>query len=68
VIHDIFVEHASRRRGAGRALLLAAVEELRRLGAGQVILSTAFRNVAGQALFDAVGFRPTMIEMTLSSK
>lgn len=68
VIHDIFVEHASRRRGAGRALLLAAVEELRRLGAGQVILSTAFRNVAGQALFDAAGFRPTMIEMTLSSK
>ncbi|RVO69952.1 GNAT family N-acetyltransferase [Sinorhizobium medicae] len=65
VIHDIFVETGSRRKGAGRALLLAAVEELQRGGATQIVLSTAQVNAVGQRLFAAAGFRPTMVEMTL---
>jgi len=65
VIHDIYVEKARRRQGVGRTLLNAAVERLRRLGAPQVVLSTAHRNSDGQRLFASMGFLPTMVEMTL---
>lgn len=65
VIHDIFVEERHRRRGAGRALLAAMVGELGGRGATQIVLSTAHRNDAGQRLFASMGFKPTMVEMTL---
>lgn len=65
VIHDIYVDKGLRRQGVGRALLNAAVESLRRLGAPQVVLSTAHRNSDGQRLFASSGFLPTMVEMTL---
>ncbi|MDQ0561554.1 GNAT superfamily N-acetyltransferase [Rhizobium mesoamericanum] len=39
VVHDIFVQKENRRQGLGRALLSAAVGELRKLGAGQIVLS-----------------------------
>ncbi|MBY5812641.1 GNAT family N-acetyltransferase [Rhizobium leguminosarum] len=65
VIYDIYVDDAYRRRGAGRSLLTAAVDELARRGADQVVLSTAYRNEAARRLFAAAGFAPTMIEMTM---
>ncbi|NTJ11772.1 GNAT family N-acetyltransferase [Rhizobium lusitanum] len=68
VVHDIFVAESQRRRGAGRALLAAAVEGLTQLGASQIVLSTAHRNVAGQRLFVGMGFQPTMVELTLRIK
>jgi ribosomal protein S18 acetylase RimI-like enzyme len=64
-LYDIVVDPARRRGGIGRALLEAAVAELRARGAPQVVLSTAEGNVAAQRLFRASGFRPTMREMTL---
>ncbi|WP_261331470.1 GNAT family N-acetyltransferase [Rhizobium leguminosarum] len=65
VIYDIFVAEAHRRKGVGTALLNPVVEGLARLGASQVVLSTAHRNDAGQRLFASMGFEPTMVEMTL---
>jgi ribosomal protein S18 acetylase RimI-like enzyme len=46
------------------ALMEAAIEWLRGRGAPRVVLGTAERNAAAQRLFEKLGFRRTMIEMT----
>jgi ribosomal protein S18 acetylase RimI-like enzyme len=63
-IHDIVVDDPQRRTGVASALMDAAMEWLRSRGAPRVILGTAERNAAAQRLFDKLGFRRTMIEMT----
>jgi ribosomal protein S18 acetylase RimI-like enzyme len=63
-IHDVFVEESSRRLGAAQLLLEAAIEWLQAHGAPRVMLWTAEHNPAAQRLFDRLGFRRTMIEMT----
>jgi ribosomal protein S18 acetylase RimI-like enzyme len=63
-IHDLFVIEAARRHGVGRRLMDAVIHELEALGAPRIVLSTMVRNEAAQRLFAAVGFRPTMLEMT----
>jgi ribosomal protein S18 acetylase RimI-like enzyme len=65
VVHDVYVDDTARRRGAGRALLSAAIAWMRAHGRGQVVLLTKSRNAHAQQLFTSLGFRPTMIEMTL---
>jgi len=65
VVQDLFVDEAARRLGAGRALLHAALDWIRSQGRSQVVLMTKTRNEHAQHLFAAVGFRPTMVEMTL---
>jgi ribosomal protein S18 acetylase RimI-like enzyme len=65
-IHDIAVAEEARRGGVATALLDTAVAWLRARGAPRVILWTAARNDAAQALFaKRFGFRETMLEMTL---
>jgi ribosomal protein S18 acetylase RimI-like enzyme len=64
VLHDIVVDPAHRREGAGRMLLDAMLAWLDARGAPQVVLSTAARNEAAQRLFADAGFRQTMVEMT----
>lgn len=64
VLQDIVVDAAHRRIGAGQRLLEATLRALKKLGATQVVLSTATQNVPAQRLFARLGFRPTMIEMT----
>ena len=63
-IHDIAVEEAGRRTGAATALIEAAVDWLRSRGAPRAVLWTAEHNDAAQQLFERLGFRRTMIEMT----
>ena len=63
-IHDVLVEESSRRAGTATALMEAAIAWLREHDAPRVILGTAEKNVAAQRLFDKLGFRRTMIEMT----
>ncbi len=63
-IHDIVVDDPQRRAGVASALMNAALEWLRSRGAPRVILGTAERNAAAQRLFEKLGFRRTMIEMT----
>jgi ribosomal protein S18 acetylase RimI-like enzyme len=63
-IHDIVVAEEGRRLGVASALVEAAIQWLREKGAPRVILGTAQPNTRAQALFEKLGFRRTMIEMT----
>ena len=63
-IHDVVVSAEARREGAASALLEAALSWLRQRGAPRVMLWTASRNHGAIALFEQLGFRRTMIEMT----
>lgn len=63
-IHDVWVEADARRGGVARALIEAAAAWFREKGAPRVVLHTAQQNERGQAFFETVGFRRTMIEMT----
>jgi ribosomal protein S18 acetylase RimI-like enzyme len=65
VVHDIYVDEAARRLGAGRELMRAAIAWIRSKGRSQVVLLTKSGNERAQHLFSTLGFRPTMIEMTL---
>jgi ribosomal protein S18 acetylase RimI-like enzyme len=64
-VHDIFVAGTHRRHGVARALMEAAKARFEKLGAKQVVLYSASSNAEGQALFKRLGYRPTMVEMTL---
>jgi ribosomal protein S18 acetylase RimI-like enzyme len=63
-LHDILVAKSARRSGVGELLVRETCARLEALGAPRVLLSTAVQNEAAQALFERVGFRRTMIEMT----
>jgi ribosomal protein S18 acetylase RimI-like enzyme len=63
-IHDVVVDERGRRGGVATALIEAAAAWLREQGAPRVILWTAQPNEAAQRLFERVGFRRTMVEMT----
>jgi ribosomal protein S18 acetylase RimI-like enzyme len=64
-IHDVAVAEESRHSGAGTKLIEAAIRWLRERGAPRVILWTAAPNAEAKSLFHRLGFRDTMIEMTL---
>jgi ribosomal protein S18 acetylase RimI-like enzyme len=64
VLHDVYVELDSRRKGVATRLIMEALTVLRDLGAPRIILMTAAANEAAHRLFHALGFRTTMIEMT----
>jgi len=66
-IHDLVVSDAHRRRGVARALVASALDWFDARGVARVMLWTAPSNSGAQALFRSVGFRPTMIEMTLDA-
>jgi GNAT superfamily N-acetyltransferase len=65
IVHDVYVDEPARRVGAGRELLRAAIAWIRSKGRTQVVLLTKTRNEHARRLFTSLGFRPTMIEMTL---
>jgi GNAT superfamily N-acetyltransferase len=67
-VHDIYVNESARRRGAGRELMRAALEWFRSKGRSQVVLWTKTKNEHAQRLFATLGFRSTMIEMTLDQE
>lgn len=64
-IHDVVVDDANRRLGIAESLLAAAIQWLRSKGAPRVLLWTAQQNEGAQRLFTRLGFRRTMVEMTL---
>lgn len=63
-IHDLLVSDEARSGGVGRRLIEAAVAWLREQGVPRVLLWAAAENPRARKLFEAHGFRPTMIEMT----
>ena len=64
-IHDVYVAEEARRRGVGQELARAAIGWIRSRGMGQVVLWSKTKNEAAQRLFATLGFRDTMVEMTL---
>jgi ribosomal protein S18 acetylase RimI-like enzyme len=64
-VHDLALDPAARRRGAGRALIDAAIEWFRHRNVARVMLWTSTANDPARRLFEQAGFRPTMTEMTL---
>ncbi|HEY3053230.1 MAG TPA: GNAT family N-acetyltransferase [Thermoanaerobaculia bacterium] len=64
-IHDVVVAEETRRLGIGTKLIQVAVEWLRERGAPRVILWSAASNETAKRLFHHLGFRETMIEMTM---
>jgi GNAT superfamily N-acetyltransferase len=64
-VHDLALDPAARRRGAGRALLEAAIAWFRERNIARVMLWTSTANAPARQLFEQAGFRPTMTEMTL---
>jgi ribosomal protein S18 acetylase RimI-like enzyme len=63
-VHDVVVVEAARGQGIASRLVEQAATWLEAHGAPRVMLWTAERNPAAQRLFDRLGFRRTMIEMT----
>ncbi len=63
-LHDIFVSPDARRCSAASLLVEAFIARATTLGAPRIVLSTAHSNQKAQLLFEKLGFRPTMIEMT----
>jgi ribosomal protein S18 acetylase RimI-like enzyme len=64
---DLAVEPAARGRGVGRRLVAELVRELGRRGAPRVVIQVAARNRSAQRFFASLGFRQTMLEMTLEA-
>lgn len=63
-LHDVVVAEPLRGRGIAGRLIEAAARWLEAQGVPRVMLWTAERNGPAQRLFERLGFRRTMIEMT----
>jgi ribosomal protein S18 acetylase RimI-like enzyme len=66
-IHDVAVDPGARRQGIAARLVDEAAAWLVARGMPRVMLWTAAPNEAAQKLFERLGFRRTMIEMTRES-
>jgi ribosomal protein S18 acetylase RimI-like enzyme len=55
-LYDLYVPPHARRRGVGRALLLAAADRAKQDGKLRVTLSTARTNLQAQALYESLGW------------
>ena len=65
-LHDLYIAEEARGSGAGKMLIWASIDAGKGLGAEKVVLSVAAKNNMAHAFFRHVGFRDTMIEMTLN--
>jgi len=63
-IHDVVVDERGRGMGLATRLIEAVAEWLASRGTPRVVLWTAERNRAAQRLFEGLGFRRTMVELT----
>jgi len=63
-VHDIIVDTDARGIGVATRLIEAAAAWLVERGVARVMLWTAQKNSSAQQLFEHLGFRRTMIEMT----
>ncbi len=61
---DLIVDPGARGAGVGARLTEELVRRLGELGAPRVVLFAASRNGEARRLFERLGFRPTMVEMT----
>jgi RimJ/RimL family protein N-acetyltransferase len=61
---DLWVEPRARGGGVGARLVEALADALADLGAERVVIDAAARNPQAARLFERLGFRPTMLELT----
>ena len=64
--YDFLVHPSLRRQGYGRSILAAAEQLCRERGVVTVGLSVFGANAGAQALYEALGFEVTMLQMTKS--
>ena len=64
MLHDLVVDEGARGAGIGSALLEHTVRWIGGRGVTRVLLYSASPNVHAQRLFERLGFRRTMVEMT----
>ena len=57
ILNDLFVVPDQRRTGVGSALLRAATDHARALGAVRVTLNTDIQNTSAQAVYEARGWK-----------
>lgn len=57
ILNDLFVDPQARHAGMGRALLEAAADYARCVGAIRLVLSTELRNTTAQALYEKLGWQ-----------
>ena len=57
ILNDLFVVPGARRRKAGHALLAAAAEFGKKVGAARLTLSTALDNSTAQSLYEFAGWQ-----------
>jgi GNAT superfamily N-acetyltransferase len=57
LLNDLFVAATARRQGVGQALLIAAADHARHLGAASLSLTTAHDNLPAQALYESLGWQ-----------
>ncbi|GAA3188824.1 GNAT family N-acetyltransferase [Dactylosporangium siamense] len=63
-IYEIQVDEAHRRRGHGRALMLAAEDELRARGVARLGLNVFGHNPGARQLYESLGFETTSQQMS----
>ena len=56
ILYDLYVDEALRRSGAGEALMNRATQHARETGAKRLDLLTAKDNLAGQSLYEKLGY------------
>ena len=56
VLNDLYVAESARRMGVGEALLNAATDHARQLGAVRLSLTTNVQNLPAQSLYAAMGW------------
>jgi len=56
VLNDLFVAPTARRMGVGEALLNAAADHARQLGAVRLSLTTNVQNLPAQSLYESMGW------------
>jgi ribosomal protein S18 acetylase RimI-like enzyme len=66
VLYDLFVAEDARGKGVGRALLTAAEALAVKRGVARLDLSTARKNFAAQALYEALGWKRDKLFYTYS--
>jgi ribosomal protein S18 acetylase RimI-like enzyme len=62
-VYDVVVDVAFRRQGYGRALMLAAEEELRSRGIGVLGLNVFGHNAGARELYESLGYETMTIQM-----
>jgi len=63
-LHDIYVAPRFRRQKIAERLVRELMSRLEAMGAPRIVLHVASKNPGAERFFAALGFRPTMTEMT----